>query len=59
MMRRKIDGGDGGVGLEFSVCGLAQCSEEQALIAEAMAQFMLEAADGVQVLRSTRVLVGG
>jgi len=48
-----------GVGLEFSVCGLAQCPVEQALIAKAMAQLMLQAADGVKVLRSSRVLVRG
>jgi hypothetical protein len=41
------------------MCGLAQRSEEQALIAKAMPQFMLEAADGVKVLRSSRVLVRG
>ena len=41
------------------MCRLAQCPVEQALIAKAMAQLMLEAADGVKVLRSSRVLVRG
>ena len=45
--------------LEFAVCGLAQCPVEQALIAKAMAQLMLEAANGVKILRSSRVLVRG